>query len=216
MTRALRAIGMEVKALAQEEASPRMVLEACKEAGWIHLAVPLVGGDPHQSDWVQGRRGDKGPAAEKRGQEKDEARVPCDEMELVMADGEMVDGERDWGFVTAKRLAADWRGKFAGATVVVAGRPQGCVIADGPKSSRACTAGEGGGHGPKKEEVPDGEGDAERDAPDGARRLLKPAPKREYGRAPPGPLGRAAPRLLLCHGYALSLRIALLRPCVDG
>ena len=188
VTCALRAMGMDVKSLEQEGASPRMVLEACKEAGWIHLALPLVGGDPHLSDWVQGSGGESRRAALKRGQVKDEAGSQYNALELVLADGETMDGERDWGYVTAKRLGAEWRGKFAGATVVVAGRPQGRVMVDSPRSSQAkadCAAGRGAG----EEEASDDDGGAGLDEPSGARRLLKPALKREHGRAPPGPLG---------------------------
>ena len=31
----------------------------------------------------------------------------CDEMEMVLADGELPDGERDWGYLTASRLAQE-------------------------------------------------------------------------------------------------------------
>ena len=190
VTCALRAMGMDVKSLEQEQASPRMVLAACQEAGWIHLALPLVGGDPHLSDWVQGSGGESRSrrAALKRGQVKDEAGSQYDALELVLADGETIDGERDWGYVTAKRLGAEWRGKFAGATVVVAGRPQGRVMVDSPGNSQARAAG-AAGQGAGEEEASDDDGGAELYEPAGARRLLKPALKREHGRAPPGPLG---------------------------
>jgi len=189
VTAALRAMGMEVTSLTQERASPRRVMDACKEAGWIHLAVPLVGGDPHRSDWVRASGGGKesaGRGAEhKSGHLKDEPGGRCDEIELVLADGETADGERDWGYVTARRLA-DWRGKFAGATVVVAGRPQGQVALDGAGSSPAMAAGTAGQEG-GDEGAADGEEDAAPDGPE--RRLLKRAATREHGRAPPGALG---------------------------
>jgi hypothetical protein len=40
----------------------------------------------------------------------------CDEIEIVLADGEFADGERDMGYMTARRVAADWRGCFAGSS----------------------------------------------------------------------------------------------------
>ena len=42
----------------------------------------------------------------------------CDEIEIVLADGEFADGERDMGYMTARRVAADWRGCFAGSSTV--------------------------------------------------------------------------------------------------
>ncbi len=192
VTAALRAMGMEVTSLAKERASPRMVMDACKEAGWIHLAVPLVGGDPHRSDWVHGSGRGKGSASRgaehKTGHLKDEPAGRYDEMELVLADGETADGERDWGYVTARRLA-DWRGKFAGATVVVAGRPQGQVTLDGAGNSPATSASTVGKEGVEggEEGASDGQEDAALDGPE--RRLLKRAATREHGRAPAGVMG---------------------------
>ena len=52
VARILRANGFEVTTLASEMASPAAVAAACKQAVWIHLALPLVGGDPYICDWA--------------------------------------------------------------------------------------------------------------------------------------------------------------------
>jgi len=83
------------------------------------FTVPLVGGDPHTSDWVDDaqRRCGGGGAGRGAGGQKGLKSVGgkgaqdgegCDEMEIVLADGELPDGERDWGYLTASRLAREW------------------------------------------------------------------------------------------------------------
>jgi len=47
-----RAVLKQVNILAEERATAAEVLRGSKGANWIHLALPLVGGDPHISDWV--------------------------------------------------------------------------------------------------------------------------------------------------------------------
>ena len=61
--------------------------------------MPLVGGDPHTSDWVTGGGGGCcGEGKRRSSGSKDAGGVGCDELELVLADGADSDGERDWGF----------------------------------------------------------------------------------------------------------------------
>jgi hypothetical protein len=43
-----------VDILAEDRATAAEVLRGSKGANWIHFALPLVGGDPHISDWVSG------------------------------------------------------------------------------------------------------------------------------------------------------------------
>ena len=168
---ALKAIGFKVQTLAEEFASPSAVIGHCQDAAWIHWSVPLVGGDPCLGDWTGvGEEKDVGggvycwgPSPPPSGREGEAA--PCDEMEIVLADGVMPDGERDWGFLTARRLASQWRGAFAGATLVVAGRPL-----DGRQ--KACKTGH--------EEVEGGQG----------LRFINRFKKRAPGRAPLGAPGR--------------------------
>ena len=48
------AVLKQVSILAEDRATAREVLQDSKGANWIHFALPLVGGDPHISDWVRG------------------------------------------------------------------------------------------------------------------------------------------------------------------
>ena len=83
----------------------------------LHTAVPLVGGDPQSSDWVRSADGGGGESRDTPG--ADGARrsghgARCDELEVMVATGVLPDGERDWGYLTASRLAKLLSSKLSG------------------------------------------------------------------------------------------------------
>jgi len=97
----------------------------------LHTAVPLVGGDPQSSDWVRNVDGCWGESRDTSG--ADGARrsghgAGCDELEVMVATGALPDGEKDWGYLTASRLATLLSSKLSGLSPAQRHSPSPCPL----------------------------------------------------------------------------------------